>query len=356
MTKVSIIIPVYNAEKTLSKCLLALIEQTYKDLEIICVNDGSSDSSHEILQHFAEKDSRIKIITQENSGPAKTRNLAINNANGEFLMFCDADDSYSHDMVEKMVDAIVKHNVDIAMCNCKIISSGIANIQPQESNEYHKLKLKDLHKINSTNIKNINTVLWNKILRKDFIEKHNIKYPEKYEQDDSIFIQKYMLNAKTYYGLDETLYNYVVNNPDSIMGKVYSKTNTKSKYDFIFAWQDFYNYIAQNRNNKNIRKHFINENFHKWKIYYSNLADEDKKQAFIYMRNFIKKNKCLQKHSCFKQITQINDFNTFQKEFYLLDKRLKWYQLFFSVRNTPNKTHKTFRILGLKFNIKRNKK
>ena len=108
---------------------------------------------------------------------------------------------------------------------------------------YHNLWLKGYKKITYKNIKYINAVLWNKIFKKDIILKHNIEYPEKYEQDDLIYILEYLNSAKTFYGLDKKLYNYVVGNQTSIMGKVFSKTNNKSKYDFIFAWQHLWDYL-----------------------------------------------------------------------------------------------------------------
>ena len=92
MTKISIIVPVYNTEKFLEKCLNSLIKQTLKDIEIICINDGSIDNSLQILRKFANKDKRIQIINQTNSGLSIARNAGINKATGEYIGFVDSDD------------------------------------------------------------------------------------------------------------------------------------------------------------------------------------------------------------------------------------------------------------------------
>ena len=92
MNKVSIIVPVYNIEKYLAKCLDSLINQTLEDIEIICVNDGSTDNSAEILNEYAQKDCRIKIINQDNAGLSAARNTGINAANGEYIGYVDSDD------------------------------------------------------------------------------------------------------------------------------------------------------------------------------------------------------------------------------------------------------------------------
>ena len=97
--KVSVIIPVYNSEKYIGTCLDSIINQTLQEIEIICVNDGSTDRTSEILQFYREKDSRIKIIEQENAGAGAARNYGLRNSSGEYLSFLDADDFFENDMM-----------------------------------------------------------------------------------------------------------------------------------------------------------------------------------------------------------------------------------------------------------------
>ena len=115
MTKISVIIPVYNVEKYLKECLNSVINQTLKDLEIICVNDGSIDNSLKIMKEYALKDPRIKILSQKNQGVSEARNFGIKNATGEYVAFLDADDCVSLDFYEKLYTKAKETNSDIVV-------------------------------------------------------------------------------------------------------------------------------------------------------------------------------------------------------------------------------------------------
>lgn len=112
---VSIIVPVYNVEHYLPTCLDSLLSQTYKDIEVICVNDGSSDGSANVLSHYADKDNRLKVITQPNSGIASARNRAMEEARGEWVMFVDSDDWIDTNTCEKAISLIVEYQVDVVL-------------------------------------------------------------------------------------------------------------------------------------------------------------------------------------------------------------------------------------------------
>ena len=115
--EISIIVPVYNAEKYLEKCLDSLIGQTFENIEILCVNDGSTDNSPAILHRYAKMDPRVHVFDRPNSGPASARNAGLDHARGKYLMFCDADDEYTPSMCQEMYQAITEQNVDLVMCN-----------------------------------------------------------------------------------------------------------------------------------------------------------------------------------------------------------------------------------------------
>ena len=114
MAEVSIIVPVYNVEKYLERCLDSLINQTFKDIEIICIDDGSIDNSGKILDEYAAKDSRIKVIHQNNAGLSVTRNNGMKIASGRYISFVDSDDWVDKDFIEKLYDAIIRNDADIA--------------------------------------------------------------------------------------------------------------------------------------------------------------------------------------------------------------------------------------------------
>lgn len=115
--KVSVIVPVYNAESYLQRCIDSILNQTYTEFEIILINDGSKDNSGKICDEYAQKDTRIKVIHQKNSGVSKSRNVGLQAASGDYILFVDSDDYISPDMIEKLVQKAVVNKSDIVMCN-----------------------------------------------------------------------------------------------------------------------------------------------------------------------------------------------------------------------------------------------
>ena len=120
MPKISVIIPVYNVEPYLSQCLDSILNQTFTDFECLCVNDGSTDNSLKVLQEYANKDIRIKIINQKNSGSSVARNNALKNSVGQYIAFVDSDDFISKDYLEKLLIIAEKENSDIVYCRHKM--------------------------------------------------------------------------------------------------------------------------------------------------------------------------------------------------------------------------------------------
>ena len=121
-TAVSVIIPAWNASSYLRQCLDSVTSQTLTDIEIICVDDGSTDDTPDILHEYAEKDVRISVIRQENRGAGAARNNALRHAKGKYLSFLDADDFFEPDMLEKSFEAAEKHNADVVVFGCDFYS------------------------------------------------------------------------------------------------------------------------------------------------------------------------------------------------------------------------------------------
>ena len=119
--KISVIIPVYNTEKYLSRCLDSIVNQTYKNLEIICINDGSTDNSLEILKKYAKKDKRIKVLTQVHAGQSVARNYGLKKVSGYYIGFIDSDDYIDLNYYECLYNLIKENNADIAMCGMKFV-------------------------------------------------------------------------------------------------------------------------------------------------------------------------------------------------------------------------------------------
>ena len=122
-TKVSVIVPIYNAEMYIDKCIQSIINQTLRDIEIILVDDGSTDRSFEISNKYAKKDERIKIIKQKNKGVGAARNYGVSIATGKFITFIDSDDFVEIDMLEILYNAAINNNCDIIFSGIKIINN-----------------------------------------------------------------------------------------------------------------------------------------------------------------------------------------------------------------------------------------
>lgn len=190
--KISIIVPVYNAEKYLDRCLTALMNQTFKEIEILCINDGSTDRSLEILNQYQKQDSRVRVFSQKNSGPAKARNVGLKNMRGEYLMFCDADDCYESIMCEEMRKNIIDYDTDFVMCNAYAYDSNNLEIQ-----SLYYFPFKNGKKVLSAEEKSkINVYLWNKIFKTELVHKYHIEFPVGHKADDNFFVFAYLTISK----------------------------------------------------------------------------------------------------------------------------------------------------------------
>lgn len=243
--KISIIVPVYNVEKYIEQSLLSLINQTLKDIEIIIVDDGCTDDSIKIVEKYAHKDKRIKIIRhKKNSGVSACRNTGIENATAEYLMFCDSDDFFATNMCEKMLDAITKDKTDIVVCGTNIIYE--ANKQLKKSDDdYYKVKFSGIHDVSEKIITMCDVSFWNKIFKRTIIEKHKIRCPVGLKYEDAYFFNAYMLWAKKISFLNEKLYNYR-RRDGSIMNQTFQKDSSSSLQHLQIAIK-FYEYLKQNK-------------------------------------------------------------------------------------------------------------
>ena len=243
MSKISIIVPVYNTGKYLWRCLESLINQTFTDLEIIWVDDGSSDNSLNILKEYVQKDERIKVFTQENQGPGVARNLALQKATGEFVMFCDSDDFYELEMCEKMYNAIQENDVDLVECNSNVIKEDCK--REVVMSRYCQIKCQGKQNITKKIRLKVNVVLWNKIFKKSIIDEYDIRFPDFASAEDNAFIYKYILVSKKMFFLSDKLYNYILR-ANSIMDFVMTKSCFEMFFHFINAFKDVFNFLIKN--------------------------------------------------------------------------------------------------------------
>lgn len=218
--KISVIVPVYNVEKYLRKCLDSIIAQTLKDIEIICVNDGSTDSSLEILSDYAKRDKRITIISQENAGLGAARNTGIRAATGTYLGFVDSDDFVDKTLYEKAYNKAEKNQADVVIFNIYLYYTDTCHQHIFRDMEFYKALSKEGFFTAIEHppiIQNIG--VWDKIYRRDFIEKHNLLNPVSRIYEDVVFTVQTLVLASRISVIEEPLIYYRKNTGVSIVDK-----------------------------------------------------------------------------------------------------------------------------------------
>ena len=189
--KVSIVIPVYNAEKYLKQCLNSIISQTYHNIEIICIDDGSNDNSLNILKRYAEDDNRFIVLKQQNQGAAVARNEGIKRAAGKYIIFLDSDDYFSIDLIDKNLNKAEKFNTDITIFKAVTFESETGKTRIL-NDEIDKFKAYFNKTFSITDIPNniFNSFLlvpWNKFYRTDFIKKNGLYFQNIKRSNDIYF-------------------------------------------------------------------------------------------------------------------------------------------------------------------------
>lgn len=209
--KISIIIPVYNAEKYLNRCLESLICQSLKNIEIICVNDGSSDRSPNILKEYAQKDKRIKIIDQENQGVAAARNAGIDIAKGKYLGFVDADDWVDYNFYERLYTSTNNLQIDIVKGN----TARIFNDKTEKKGDLNNnIKSSRDHIVSSFQYE-----WWSAIYKRDLIINNNIKFQKALLAEDQLFLTEVLCVSKSFEIINDVYY-YYFQNPLSLTHKI----------------------------------------------------------------------------------------------------------------------------------------
>lgn len=229
---ITIIINVYNGEEYISRCIESVINQTYKNLEILIINDGSTDNTLKICENY--KDSRIRIITTQNLGLSFSRNVGIENAKGEYLYFVDSDDFIEGDTIEYLYYLCEKYDAEFSTCLSKTIDNCDFKVKRVKEkvcliNSYEMLKKILLGKDNSV-------TTWNKLIKKEIYD--GIKFNNKYVNDNDV-THKLVINAKKIVYSNQIKY-YYFKNPNGITA--YSLKNTPRSinlYDVVVARYEY---------------------------------------------------------------------------------------------------------------------
>ena len=236
MVKISVIIPVYNVEKYLKECLDSVINQSFEDMEIICVNDGSSDSSPEILDEYQKTDSRIKIITQENRGAAAARNIGLDNATGKYIYFMDGDDYLDLDALERLYEISNERNLDLLIFKMANFDERTGKEDYSYSDMPFLLNIgKDVFNYEdfNDNLLNFDVSVCTKFFKRELIE--DKRFPEGLIFEDNSFNIDYLLDAERISFLDECLYHRRIRD-SSVMTRASKQSSDLIEiYDIIYA-------------------------------------------------------------------------------------------------------------------------
>ena len=236
---ISIVIPVYKVDQYLEQCILSVLNQTYKNLEILLIDDGSPDQSGTICDEWAKKDSRIKVIHKENGGLSDARNTGLNICNGEFIAFVDSDDFIAPTMMEELIAVLKKEGADIAECNYLCFS---------DRQELFKKKAKSIRKVTGYSAEEaldllldeteFKYVVWNKLYRKNILDSLRFEVGKLHE--DVFFTYQVFGICKKIIKYEVPLYYYRQRN-ESIMGNMFSIHNL----DTLDARKEQYLYMKE---------------------------------------------------------------------------------------------------------------
>lgn len=235
--KVSIVIPVYNVEKYLRQCLDSVVNQTLKDIEIICINDGSTDGSLEILKEYEKKDSRIRLINKENEGISAARNQGMELAQGEYISFIDSDDWIDENYLEALYTAAKKYYSDIA-CSSIIRVTGK---KQRKKITYKKEEFStDADKKNELANAPKDSYVWNKIYKREPLLKSGVKFPVGRVYEDVIWSIKAIYYLNGVVTVPGAIY-YYRKNPTSIM----SLKGSRNASDYALSEKEMLEFVKE---------------------------------------------------------------------------------------------------------------
>lgn len=219
---VSIIVPVYNSAINLVPCLESIKRQKYENIEVLLVNDGSSDSSLEICRMYARLDSRMIVIDKENSGVSGTRNVAIELAQGEYLQFVDSDDFLDHNATRLMVEAAQESQCDLLICHyCSVMPDGRTSVYGFLPADTRMNKAQFARYLMEEPASFYYGVMWNKLYRRQIIMEHGIRCNEEFTwSEDMLFNLEYIRYAESFYAMQTPVYHYARQRKHSLSSAV----------------------------------------------------------------------------------------------------------------------------------------
>lgn len=267
MPQVSVIVPIYNQEKYLEQCMKSIRRQTLKDIEIICVDDGSTDRSLSMIRKMAAGDSRILILTEENAGAGVARNKGLAHAKGEYITFLDSDDIFEPDMLEKLYDKAEKENLDVVVSRADSFDDASGKVEGMPWS-LHDEWLPDFQPFSALDVeKNFFEIFvwwpWDKLYKRSFIEKTGIRFQPLRTTNDLFFVCAAVLSASRISYIQDVLVHHRIGMETSL-----SVTREKSWDHFIQALNALKEFLLEKNLYHHFRQDFINYclNFSMWHL------------------------------------------------------------------------------------------
>lgn len=243
--KISIVVPIYKVEKYLDKCIESLVQQTYRDLEIILVDDGSPDACPKMCDNWAKKDNRVVVIHKKNGGLSDARNVGIEAATGEYISFVDSDDYLSMDFFEILKDALKNNNADIAMSEVLLKYEDKSLIKATKFTKNKEVCIPGIDAIYDNDIR-YNMTAWAKLYKSELFD--GVKFPVGRLHEDEFVFFKIFAKCNLFV-IDNNAKYYYIQRGTSIM---YTKTE-KNVRDILDAFEEKYNYLEKNAKNNHQR-------------------------------------------------------------------------------------------------------
>ena len=294
MPVISVIIPVYNVEDFLCKCVDSVLAQTFKDIEIILVDDGSTDKSGEICDEYAEKDDRIKVIHKENGGLSSARNAGLDIAKGEYIGFVDSDDYISYEMYEKLLCAAKRYSADLVICNIKCFSeseSGEETSWVSETCGGKRGRILPNEILNDIKmLRAFYPSACNKLYAKEIFT--NIRYPEGFWYEDKYVLLDIICAANAIACIGDSLYCYYMREGSII----HTAFNSKTFFRLNFTWK-FLNFFIERGNAEGISSYEFEYLKEFLSVYYNSFGKdkEVRRTAKKYLRDLRKQVKIIRR-------------------------------------------------------------
>lgn len=237
MPRLSVIVPIYDAERFIHKCIESILAQSFEDFELILVNDGSTDSCGTICDEYASKDKHVKVIHQTNQGVSVARNNGIKYATGTLVGFVDADDYIAPDMFEGMVDFLEVNDLDVVCADCYVVKNDKAKFKPRyDKNAIWHQGNAIVEILNGT----LDNAVWNKVYKKEVVA--GIEFPAQRRYEDVATTYKFIHNAKKVGYISKPYYYYVKHKGNFIS----QSFNVKSRYEHFLGYKERLEFALEN--------------------------------------------------------------------------------------------------------------